>query len=191
MTNERGFTLAELLVVVAVLGLIMAGVIAIQMQGQQAYLMGSARVDAQQNARVALTLMSREVRGACSISSLSSTAVTFTAADPAGIADCTGTTVAIRYASSGAFLYRDQASSVGGLPGVGAGTVLIGGLASVTMTGYDLTNATTTTAGTGCAVGVICSIDIQLVTTQEQAVASYSPGNVRATLEDRVRLRNI
>ncbi len=191
MTNERGFTLAELLVVVAVLGLIMAGIVSIQQQGQQAYVMGAARVDAQQNARVALTLMSRELRGACSLSSLSSSVVTFTAPDPAGSGDCSGATVAIRYASSGSSLYRDQAATVGALPAVGSGTVLIGGLAAMTVTGYDSVNATTTTPGTACTTGVICSIDVQLKTTTEQSVASYSLANVRSVLEDRVRLRNI
>ncbi len=191
MTNERGFTLAELLVVVAVLGLIMAGIVAIQQQGQQAYVMGAARVDAQQNARVALTLMSRELRGACSLSSLSSSAVTFTAPDPAGSGDCSGATAAIRYAKSGQSLYRDQAATVGALPAVGSGTVLIGGLAAMTLTGYDSVDATTTTTGGACTTGVICSIDIQLETTTEQSVASYSLANVRSVVEDRVRLRNI
>src|SRR5207244_13348551 len=80
MTNERGFTLAELLVVVALLGLIMAGVVSLQQQGQQAYLMGAARVDAQQNARVALTLMWRALRSDCTLSSLSLSAGTNTPA---------------------------------------------------------------------------------------------------------------
>lgn len=193
MMNERGFTLAEMLVVIAVLGFTLAGVIGLQQQGQLAYVMGSNRVDAQQNARVAITLMTREIRGACTISSFSSTAVTFTAVDPTqpSTVDCTGTTVAIRYALSGASIYRDQAATVGALPAIGAGAVLIGGVAGLTLTGYDSQNATTTTAGAGCAAGVICSVDIALTTTGEQSVASYSPGNVRTSLESRVRLRNI
>jgi prepilin-type N-terminal cleavage/methylation domain-containing protein len=191
MTNERGFTLAELLVVVALLGLIMAGVVTLQQQGQQAYLMGAARVDAQQNARVALTLMSRELRGACTLSSISSPAVTITAADPSGTGDCTGATVAIRYALSGSSLYRDQATTVGGLPAVGAGTVLIGGVNTLTLSGYDVVGATTTGVGASCATNVVCSIDIKLQTTQEQAVAAYSPANVQTTVEDQVRFRNM
>ena len=94
MTNQRGFTLAGLLVVVAVLGLILASATALQHQGQLAYIMGSNRVEAQQNARIALTLMSREIREACAVSTLSLSAITFTMVDPlkASTVDCSSTT---------------------------------------------------------------------------------------------------
>src|SRR6266545_2465385 len=54
--DQRGFTLAELLVVTAIIGMVMAGIFTLQLQGQQVYLYGSNRVETQQNARVALDL---------------------------------------------------------------------------------------------------------------------------------------
>ena len=62
--DQRGFTLAELLVAIAVLGLIMTGVLTFMMTGNQAYLTGSNQIEAQQAARVALDQMVREIRGA-------------------------------------------------------------------------------------------------------------------------------
>ena len=57
--DQRGFTLTELLVVTAVLGLILAAIVLVQQQGQQAYIFGSHRVEVQQNNRAALELMGR------------------------------------------------------------------------------------------------------------------------------------
>jgi prepilin-type N-terminal cleavage/methylation domain-containing protein len=65
--SEKGFTLAELLVGLAVLGLVMASVVTIQQSGLRAYVSGSNRVEVQQNARVALERMAREIRGAQSL----------------------------------------------------------------------------------------------------------------------------
>ena len=62
--GQSGFTLAELLVVIAVTGLIMAGLASLLISGQQSYLQGSNQVEAQQNARVAIEPMMQEVRGA-------------------------------------------------------------------------------------------------------------------------------
>ena len=62
VVNERGFTLAELLVASAVLGIIMFGVLTVQRQGLSAYLVGAGRVEVQQNARAALETMLNEVR---------------------------------------------------------------------------------------------------------------------------------
>ena len=76
--DQRGFSLAELLIVIALLGLMLTGLLAVQMQGQKAYLIGSHRVEAQQNGRVALELMVRELRSAKSVTLIpSATDITF------------------------------------------------------------------------------------------------------------------
>jgi len=62
--DERGFTLTELLVAMAVLGVIMAGVMTFIWSGQHSYSMGAGKIEAQQNMRVALDLMIREIRDA-------------------------------------------------------------------------------------------------------------------------------
>lgn len=61
MTNERGFTLAELLVAMAVVGLVMSGLFVALQQGQSAYLFGSARAEVQQNGRLALSRIAEEL----------------------------------------------------------------------------------------------------------------------------------
>ncbi|MGH7409616.1 MAG: PilW family protein, partial [Candidatus Methylomirabilis sp.] len=89
--SRGGFSLAELLVVCAVLGILMAGLLVIQSGGTSAYVMGSSRVAAQQNGRVALEMMVRELRSAQSVTAVtSSTDITFV--------DANGVT--IRYQSS-------------------------------------------------------------------------------------------
>ena len=82
--DQRGFTLAELMVVMALTGLVLAGVFAIQQEGTNSYLMGAGRVETQQNARVALEQMVRELRSAESITALgSATDITFVDVRPA------------------------------------------------------------------------------------------------------------
>src|SRR5262249_52911220 len=136
LENERGFTLAELLVVTAVVGLVMAGVLAIQQEGQQAYLLGSNRVETQQNARIALDLMTRELRSATSLVSLpSATELTFNVCEdqtvPIPVPCVTSTTR--RYALSGTSLTRTVDTTT---------TTVIGGVQSLTITYYCVTNST-------------------------------------------------
>jgi prepilin-type N-terminal cleavage/methylation domain-containing protein len=64
MNNQRGFTLAEMMVVCAIVGLVMASLLGLVMQGQQAYWFGTTQVDGQQTARVALERMTKEIREA-------------------------------------------------------------------------------------------------------------------------------
>ncbi|PYO57824.1 MAG: hypothetical protein DMD83_07175 [Candidatus Rokuibacteriota bacterium] len=59
-----GLSLAELLVSLAVLGLVLAGLFGILHSGVKAYGWGVARVESQQAARVALERMARELREA-------------------------------------------------------------------------------------------------------------------------------
>jgi prepilin-type N-terminal cleavage/methylation domain-containing protein len=64
MTNERGYTLAEMVVVCAIVGLVMASLLGLVLSGQQAFWYGTTQVDAQQTARVAIERMVKEIREA-------------------------------------------------------------------------------------------------------------------------------
>src|SRR5207247_2138977 len=67
LRDTRGFTLTELLVVVAIVGLVLAGVFTLQLQAQWAYMMGAARVETQQTARLALERFMEELRLASAV----------------------------------------------------------------------------------------------------------------------------
>lgn len=62
--DQRGFTLAELLVAIAILGLVMTGLLTLLMSGNQSYLTGANQVEAQAAIRVALERISQEIREA-------------------------------------------------------------------------------------------------------------------------------
>jgi type IV pilus assembly protein PilW len=64
MRDERGLTLAELLVALAALGLLLAGLLGLLDTGLVSYATGAARVDIQQGVRLALERMARELREA-------------------------------------------------------------------------------------------------------------------------------
>lgn len=175
MNNERGFTLTELLVACAVVGVVMAGVFTLQQQGQNAYLWGSARVEVQQNARLALDLMTREIRSAITISSCASTKVAFT--DSASVATV--------YEQVGSRLLRTKANGTTTVDA--ADNEVIGGVQSFAITCYasDGYTATTTPAN-------VRSVRFQIQTrVSNTGVASGAAGNQHAIVESRVKLRNI
>ena len=60
----RGFALAELLAALAIVGIVLVALTGLFQQGEQAYLAGTARLEAQQSARVALERLGRELRAA-------------------------------------------------------------------------------------------------------------------------------
>ncbi|HEV8437774.1 MAG TPA: prepilin-type N-terminal cleavage/methylation domain-containing protein [Methylomirabilota bacterium] len=169
--NQRGFTLTELIVVAAVIAMVMAGVFLLQQSGQQAYLLGSNRVETQQNARVALDMMTRELRSATSITTVGSTTdLTFV--------DQNGQT--IRYVMLGTNLLRTAD---------GVTRTLIGGVETLTMTCYavyDVYNGTYTTTSTPTQVKVV---KISVKTKTEEGVQAGLPGDQRALMESTIKLR--
>jgi len=173
-TSEHGFSLAELLVVTAVLALILSAVIVLQQKGQQLYTYGSNRVEAQQNARVALDLMTRELRSAQQITTLgSATDLTFVDQD----------NTPVQYQLSGANLNRISGGTTG---------TIIGGVQALTMTYCQVWSAVTNSCTTAAAnAGQVTVIRVQLTARTEDTASAGSLGDRRMTVESAIRLRNV
>jgi len=179
-----GFTLSELLVSLAIVAVVAAGVFALQRQGQSAYLMGASRVEAQQNARVALERFARELRLArgvaaapgCNNAATGGTDITFT------FVDDTGTDVTVRYYLSGASLLRHQTAPA---PIAPQPETMVAGVEALGIWCY---RADGTLAP---APADTRSVRVSLRTRQEDPVATGQPGRQQAIVESRVRMRNL
>jgi prepilin-type N-terminal cleavage/methylation domain-containing protein len=173
--NERGFTLAELLVACAVLGMIMGGILMVQRQGLGAYQVGAARVEVQQNARASLETMFNDLRSALAVTAVPAGCGTGPVPTGGGgtsisLTDQGGT--AIQYQLVGSTLQRN-------------GVALVGGVESLRIWCYDAAEALTATAGN------VRSVHVQVSTRSESAVTATSARNQHALMETRVRLRNL
>ncbi len=196
--NQRGFTLAELLVVTALVGLVMAGVLSLLMSSNQSYQRGTNQVEAQQTARVAMARMAHEIREA---GYNPSTATTF---NPVISFSATGLTIQndwnangaidntitvtdpvkgtqrgeqVIYALSGTDLTRRE-TGVDGTP-----QVLISGVQSLAFEYLDINDATTATAANLRTVVMTATVSQFTGPT-----AAVNPANV--ILTNRIRLRN-
>lgn len=65
LARQDGFTLIELITVLAILGIVLSGIMAVFVAGLHAEVDMNERFQAQQEARVALATLRREVRSAC------------------------------------------------------------------------------------------------------------------------------
>jgi prepilin-type N-terminal cleavage/methylation domain-containing protein len=173
--NERGFTLAELLVASAVLGVIMLGVLLVQRQGLTAYLVGAGRVEVQQNARAALDTVLSEVRLAQSVTAVPAGCGTGPVPTGGG-----GTSLSITDQSSTAVQYQLVGTTL-----QRNGVALIGGVQTLRIWCYDVSEALTATAAN------VRAVRIQITTGTESGATARDGRNQSAVMESRVTLRNL
>lgn len=76
MRNEDGFTLIELLIAVASVVLVAGAIVLVYQTGNKSYLVGAARIDMQQTARVVMDRMISEIRHAHEVTVSNSNSVT-------------------------------------------------------------------------------------------------------------------
>jgi prepilin-type N-terminal cleavage/methylation domain-containing protein len=193
MRDAHGFTLAELLVVCAILGFMVAALFTLQRQGQLAYLTGSARVEVQQNARLALDMMISDIRSALPVAGTTQviTAIDANCATGAPPASGGGTSISFSDQNGTATTYAlvgaSCTTSQSGCDLQKNGTTLIGGVQTLQIWCYN--NATP--AVLNATLANIREIRIQISTKTERGARAGSPGDQHAIVESRVRLRNI
>jgi prepilin-type N-terminal cleavage/methylation domain-containing protein len=179
LTDERGYTLAELLTAMAVMGLLMAGLFLTLQEGQTVYSFGAGRAEVQQNARVALERMLRELRTATQVTAANANGVTFQFLDE------NSALVTVAYSLSGTSLQRNQTVPT---PTATQPETLIGGVNSLALTYFDANNAQLSSPVTASSV---YGVQISLTTrTEDTTLANYAPANRQSVMAGRVKLRN-
>lgn len=191
--SERGATLTELLIAVALVATIAAGLLTFLMTGQRASLVSANHVDAQTSARLALERMVREVRaggndptnaGFPAIVNQTTTGLTIQNDwDGNGVIDPVATTVVngiprgeqVTYSLVGSDLQR-QESAIDAAP-----LVLTGGIQQLTLEYRGASDLVT---------GVSTAIRTVLITITASGTATDPQGKVAVTMVDRVRIRN-
>ena len=189
--DTRGFTLAELLVVVAILGFMMGALFTLQRQGQLAYLTGAARVEVQQNARFALDMMISDIRSALPVGATSQvvTAIDANCATGAPPNNGGGTSISFTDQTGTAVTYALVGAScaTAGCDLQKNGTTVIGGVQNLQIWCYD----NSTPAALNATLASIREIRVQITTQTERGAAAGSPGDQHAIVESRVRFRNV
>jgi type II secretory pathway component PulJ len=175
-------TLADLLVSTAVLGLTLGATLTTLEQGQQAWAVGAARVEAQQSARAALAWLSAELRtagqgpGPRSVPPLSAAEPTRVVLQVDRNRDGTaaGVTEAITWRLAGDILRRDAG---------GGAQPVINGVRALTLAYFDAAGAPTTDPA------AVQRVAITLATRAEHA-ASRQARDLGPVFTTDVHLRN-
>lgn len=167
--NEKGFTAGELLVAIAIIGLVLAAVLSIHQGALQAYMFDSTSAETQQNARISLYRMARDIREASAVTIGQASTITFTAQD--------GVTL-VTYALNGGALQRTE--------GTNPAEVIVGGVEVLTLAYWDSGgNSLTVPVGTPANTR---RVDITIRTRTEDVVPTGSA--IKSEITTSVRLRN-
>lgn len=191
LRSTGGFTLAELLIVIAILGFMMGALFTLQRQGQLAYLTGAARVEVQQNARLALDMMITDIRSALPQAGTTQIVTAVDANCATGAPPGTGGGTSISFTDQGgtAVAYTlvgaSCATSATGCDLQRNGTTVVGGVQQLQIWCYNASGALNATLAN------IREIRIQVRTRTERSAQAGSPGDQHAVVEGRVRFRNI
>ena len=201
--NDRGYSLPELTVAMAVAGIIMAGLLGMLMSGQQSYLVGTDQAEAQQNLRIAIGRMIQEIRlagddptkvGFDAITNQTATGLTIQndwnangAIQNAGTVGVTlndGVTVVQRgeqviYSLNGTTLMRQET-------GVdNAAQAVADGIQTLTFTYFKADGVTPATVAAD-----IRQVVVDIVARPVDQPSSSAAGAVYVKMTDKVRLRN-
>jgi len=77
ISNKKGFSLIEMMVVVVILGLIVLGLVTFFTGGAKSWVAGQSQLEAQRNARQAMDIMVREIREASEVTTKNDTKIIF------------------------------------------------------------------------------------------------------------------
>jgi type II secretory pathway component PulJ len=168
-----GFSMPDLLIATAILGLVMAGLFGVLRSGTASYRLGAARVEAQQSARVALERMAKELRGAgydptaagiAPIVLAESARVTFQAdLDGDGVVDVTRERVTYLLRPGETVLRRDAG---------GGAQPVVNGVGRFALTYFDAAGAPTTDAASVAAVRIRIDVGADAAITMMQTQAA-------------------
>ncbi len=154
MLGQKGFSLLEVLTTTAIFGVLLVGVCTIYAASLKSFNRGQNKIEAQQNARVGIEVLARELRLAGydpsdAINVLPTTAIEVAAANTVTfIADVDGDAVSdrVRYGLQGTRLVRDSASWSGtAFPALTGNNELAEGVTALTFTYSDGNDSFTAT----------------------------------------------
>lgn len=207
--GERGFTLVELLITTAIVGIVMSGLYVMLSSGEESYLVGTNAAEAQQNLRLAVDRIVQDLRTAGYCPTCASACTTpfpaVTAQSATGFTiqydwnadyNCTtglgiNTLGSVNYLGTGTQRGENIIYAVTGTDltrrevGIDAApVVLASGIVSATFTYRDVNDNVTATPAN------IRRINIAITAQPQNQPAATLEGRVLVSLQDSVRLRN-